>query len=322
MEKRMPDRAKLPHGIAGGLIAIAVVGAVAAQHLGVGPWIGAFHTIITAGLIACFLGAAWAIQSRAHAATTAIAAFMLVTNAAFCVAVFSGHNPLPIAPYGSGGYNAVLTVASLVGVVGLLRRQLWARWVCMGLGGAGALGGAMNAANFWGVSGTPNPEFPAWFAQMQQSEWGYLVASLGGSLIVLCLLAAAPRFAEPGVWSDPSPLVRWLRWAIIAAFTAVPILTVYFAVQPAAAPTRWAALLLAFGLVAANILLYRGKAVGALLLLLCGGGLAALSVATLLLAESPRQATYYVVFWAPAAAIALIAGAGCIRPAWRLLRAG
>jgi hypothetical protein len=137
----------------------------------------------------------------------------------------------------------------------------------------------------------------------------------------VCLVAARGSFVASAMWRRREPVVRWLRASLVASFVAAPMLLVYAWMQPLAPQTQTTAVVLAAALAAGATLAVRGKLIGALLLVGAGLGLAAQTIATCLLASQSQIALYYVVFWAPAALIAIVTGTLLARPTWRLLRA-
>jgi hypothetical protein len=191
------------------------------------------------------------------------------------------------------------------------------------LAAAGIGAGTLNAINFWSASGTPRPEYVAWYLDVCRITWVHCITALGGATIVVNLVAARSTFVAPEAWTRPEPVVRALRFAMVAAFAAAPMLLVYAWIQPIVAATRTTALILAALLAISTALAARGKLVGALLLVATGLGLAAQTIATVSLASTPQAAhiaAYYCVFWSPAALTAIVSGCLMIRPIARLLR--
>lgn len=105
---------------------------------------------------------------------------------------------------------------------------------------------------------------------------------------------------------------------MIASFLAVPMLIVYAWMQPLAPQTATTAVTLAAALTTGAVLGVRGKVIGALLLVVAGLGLAAQTIATVMLAHDLRIAICYVAFWAPGALISIVTGCLLVRLTPRL----
>jgi hypothetical protein len=103
---------------------------------------------------------------------------------------------------------------------------------------------------------------------------------------------------------------------------AVPMLLVYAWMQPivpaTVVPAQLVAAVLTLGVAAAA----RGRVLGALLLVVGGAGLLVVTAATYFGAEAgtTRVASYYVVFWLPAALTSLACAGLLAGPVLRLLR--
>jgi hypothetical protein len=316
-----PDRAVLDHRV---LPAVAIAIPVAAIALGIHltstlAWLGGFELAVTAGLAAAALATVVAVCARVRWLGIATAGVLLLANTAFVLGQLAGARPLPLAAP-DARFGLVLAAGTLLGVAGLVARRHWARWLCLALGAAGVGSGGLNAINYWDLTAAPIPAQMSWYLDLCKVEWTFLVTAIGGALIVVNLVAARAVFVAGDAWSRPEPVVRALRLTMIAAFVAVPMLLVYAWMQPLVPATATSALVIAAALTLGAVLAVRGKLVGALVLVLAGGGLVAQTLATVVLAEHPRVALYYVVFWTPAAVLAIVSGALLARPTLRLLR--
>ncbi|MEO8699614.1 MAG: hypothetical protein ABI867_06200 [Kofleriaceae bacterium] len=286
-------------------------------------WIGSFELVVSGGLLVCAVATALATYTRSRRLGIGVAAFLLTANTAFVVGSVFGWKPIPTQGFASDKFAIVLAAGTMLGVVGLVARRQWARWLALALGAAGIGCGVLNAINYWSISQTPYAGDLAWFLDMCRVEWVHLVTAAGGALIVTNLVATRAAFTAPATWNQPDPVVRALRLSMIAAFVAVPMLLVYAWMQPIVPATATTAVVLAAALTVAATLAIRGKVAGALLLVLSGAGLLAQTIATAVLAEGPQQGVvtgYYAFFWVPAAVLALVTGALMVRPTLRLLR--
>jgi hypothetical protein len=221
----------------------------------------------------------------------------------------------------------VVGAALVLAVVGLVARRTWARWLGLALGAVGTLSGGLNAIHYWPVTGAVDPAHVEWSMQMYLTTWVLLVSAIGGALVVLNLASPAVREAcaaksRDPAWSSDHGLLRSLRAMVVSAFAAVPMLLVYAWLQPIVPATRDSALALAAALALGGILAVRGKVIGALLLVISGGGLLAQTAITALDAAPDQRgiAGYYAVFWLPAAALAIVCGVRLAGPMLRLLR--
>jgi hypothetical protein len=297
--------------------AIALVGSHLTRTT---AWVGTFDLTIVIGLCVASLLTAIAVIGRFRSLSIFVVAGLLVANTAFMLGRISGMR-LGVLPPPDPRFAILLSAGTLIGVGGLIARRQWARWLCLALGAAALGCGLLNGINFWSVSGgTPNTIYFDWYCDMCRAENLYLVTALGGVVIVMNLVAARDVFESNATWADNTPVVRWLRASMIASFVAVPMLLIYAWMQPLAPQTATTAIVLAAALTTGAVLGVRGKLIGALLLVLAGLGLAAQTIATVLLAHDMRIAIYYVAFWAPAALVALVTGCLLVGPTVRLLR--
>lgn len=281
-------------------------------------WVGTFELVITGGLLACTVATAVATVGRIRWLGIGVAGLVLVANTAYIIARLAGVDVISF-PAPDPKFAAILATGTLVGIAGLAMRRQWARWLCLALGAAGFGSGALNAINFWEVTGTVHPDL-VWYGEACKYEWVYLVNAIGSALIIINLVATRGSFVATGAWSGSEPVMRALRLSMIASFAAVPMLLVYAWMQPIVPETKTTALVLAAALTLGGVLAVRGMLVGALLLVIAGLGLLAQTLATMLLADGAYLPTYYAVFWTPAAVLAIVSGALLAGPTLRLLR--
>ena len=295
--------------------------ALGANHLSrTTAWVTTFDLTIAIGLCVASLLTAIAVIGRFRWLSIFVVSALLVANTAFMLGRISGITLGPLPPP-DARFAILLSAGTLLGVGGLIARRQWARWLCLALGTAALGCGLLNGINFWSVSGgTSNTIYFDWYCDVCRSENFYLVTALGGAVIVMNLVAASDVFKANASWTSNAPVVRWLRASMIASFLAVPMLLVYAWMQPLAPQTATTAVILAAVLTTGAVLGVRGKVVGALLLVIAGLGLAAQTIATVMLAHPLKLAIYYVAFWAPAALIALVTGCLLVGPTLRLLR--
>jgi hypothetical protein len=209
--------------------------------------------------------------------------------------------------------------------MGLVRRQMWARWLYLALGAAAIGSGGLNLINYWKASGQVDPLHAAWSLVVIEQTWGFAVSVVAGVMIVACLAPFGAAFSagrSHTAWTSDAAVVRTLRLLVIAGLVAIPMLLVYAWIQPLVPATRPTALFLAGVLTIGVVLAVRGMVAGALVLTVGGLGLAAQTAATSLLATGATQATsrYYAAFWLPAAALAIVATARLAAPLARLSR--
>ncbi|HSD89599.1 MAG TPA: hypothetical protein VLB44_18840 [Kofleriaceae bacterium] len=312
----MLDRRVLPAlAVLVPLLAVAL-----ARHLlETTAWVTPFETVISTALFAAAIATTIGVCARIRWLSIGVPIALVLANTAFMIGRTAGLHLGPL-PGPDPKFAIVLCAAMLLGVVGLIARRQWARWLMLAFGAAAIGCGGLNAVNFWTVSGTVNLEWREWYYDMCRMECFYFVTALGGALIVVNLIAARDRFVANPTWNRPEPVVRWLRASMIATFVAVPMLLVYAWMQPLVPATKTTALVLASVLTVGAVLGVRGKLAGALLLVFAGLGLAVQTAATLHLAQETRIAIYYAFFWMPAAVIAIVTGGLLVRPTLRLLR--
>ena len=312
--------------IAAVLIALGLV-AASTHHLLADSraWVTPFHAAVSLGLAALALASLPAVAGDVTWLRIAIPIAVLGANVGFIVAHLAGHRLVSFAAYPSPMFAVLLATATTLGAIGLVRRQMWARWLFLALGAAALGSGGLNAIRFWSVTAEVDPRQLAWSHLLIEQAWGFLASTVAGLLIVANLATAGGAFVagrSHAAWTSDATVVRTLRWLTIAALVAVPMLLVYAWIQPIVDATRPTALALAAALTVGVTAAVRGRLIGVVIVCLGGLGLCAQTVATYLLA-SPRDhnvALYYAVFWLPAAALAVVAGAQLAGPIARLLR--
>lgn len=301
------------------LLLFPAIAVVAAHLTRTTAWVTSFDLTIAIGLCVASLLTVIAVIGRVRWLSIFVVASLLVANTAFMIGRISGMK-LGTLPPPDARFAILLSAGTLLGVAGLVARRQWARWLCLALGAAALGCGLLNGINFWSVSGTINTLYLDWYYDVCRTELFYLVTALGGVVIVTNLVAAREVFTASATWTGNAPVVRWLRASMIASFVAVPMLLVYAWMQPLAPQTATTAIVLAAALTTGAVLGVRGKLIGALLLVVAGLGLAAQTVATVMLAHDTRISIYYVAFWAPAALVSLVTGCLLAGPTLRLLR--
>ncbi|MEZ4399136.1 MAG: hypothetical protein R3B06_03910 [Kofleriaceae bacterium] len=306
--------------------AAAVLAATALHLLGASTaWLTPFNVLVSLVLIALTGLSAVGVARDVTALRIGVPAVLLGSNVALILAHVAGLRLVAFAAYPSTKFALTLAGATTVAAVGLVRRQMWARWLFLALGAAAVVSAGLNVTKFWGPSSRILPGDRAWSLLTMEQTWGYLVSVAAGLLIVANLAPIGARFrAGPShaAWHSDATPARRLRWLTIAALVAVPMLLVYAWVQPVVAATQVPALVLAATLALAVAAAVRGKAIGALGLCAGGLGLLAQTAATVGLAPTAAArsiAGYYAVFWLPAGLLAVAAAAALFRPTVRLL---
>ncbi len=235
----------------------------------------------------------------------AIVAAMLAGNAAFAGLRAAEHWPFVWDAMPSRGYAAFLAVAALTTAIGLLFRQLWARWIALAFGVAGALGGALNSIGM-----------RTW---RDETSWLAAIGVIGCATVFIQLSHGAVRdhFDGKRVWAANDRLVRSARWAAITSAAAGAMLLLYALGAHLVPQTEMSALVLAPFLMLGSALVVARRGAGLLLLGAAGLGLLAQSAMTLadVAPEARLSAAYYVMFWAPAGIISVAAAVIALRRA-------
>lgn len=227
-----------------------------------------------------------------------------------------GHE-LPYVVWDRGTVASLLSVVVVITIVGLIRRQVWGRWIALGGSLAGLGGSLLN-----GLGTLVEPGMSTWAHGWQAAGCGTLVLLLGGASMRDAFEGAA---SSESLWRARDPVVRALRWMLIATLVSAPMLLVYAVTQPVVPGTVGFAWALVIVQIVATVLCLRRKLIGALLLSMAGAALLVFTIACgLAVAElgivSARIIGYYAVFWAPAGIASVIAGAVMLRPLRALLR--
>jgi hypothetical protein len=303
----------------------ALVGwsAVAAWHL-LTPsmmWVTGFECVVTGLLAVGTVLTCWAIARAKHWASVALTSSILAANSAMIVATILGHNPLAVAPYGDGAYAVILCITGAIAIVGAFARKLWARWLLLGFGSAAVVGCVMNFIGYWPQAGQIYPQDMHWYIGTARSSWAFAISVVGGALMVMNMMSASSLFVATGVWQSRTSATRWLAVSIVAGIASTAMLLVFGFSDHSSAATRISALSLAVFLTGSLILLISGRTAGAVLLVLCGVGLVAQTLATFRFSADAQDPRYFAVFWLIGAAVAFVAGATLLRPALKILRA-
>jgi hypothetical protein len=270
-------------------------------------------TIAVSSVLAIALACAVVALWRGSPRRRAVGAALLLAGSALLLLDAAGVH-VSLASPGPVPYELMMAVATGLAGAGVLLRRRAARWLAVGLGAAGALSSGLNL-ELWLAAGVVDP-----------FGWALVVWTLGGLAVLVTLtgrdVAADDRLrAREEVWRSRAPLVGWTRAATITAIAACPMLLVYACMQQGAVPALAApAIALAVYLALAAALAGHGKALGGLLLALAAPALLALSWATFVLRPTGtdlRTPAYYLLFWLPAAATGLAAGAALLAAALR-----
>lgn len=221
-------------------------------------------------------------------------------------------------PFTDTRHLAMMATLTVVAATGLALRWVWARWLALALGCGGAASAGLNAV--WALAHPPGA-----------SAWIHLCGFFASALIVANLSAPAVRESFYGrsssaaIWRSEDPLVRIIRWTLLANLVAIPMLLIYTWVQPVVPATADTAQGLALLLMIGSALVMARKVVGALLLAAGGLGLLAQTCATAWLAHQSGPeilfvGAYYVAFWLPAAALSIACGVALVRPTVKIVR--
>lgn len=289
-------------------------------------WLTPFIVAVSAAVAAAALATVVAVARDVAWLRAGLPALLLAALVPFIVACQVGASPLRVAAFPSLAHAIALGAITVVAVVGLVTRRLWGRWLGLALGGAAIGSGGLNAIAFLPATRAFDHAHADWSITMFETEWAQLVGVVVGLLLVVNLATAGRAFragrADPTLASD-APVIRSVRWLIVAALMAVPMLLVYALTQPLGPATRASALALAAVIGLGAIATVRGRVLGVLTLTVAGLGLIGQTVATYLAADGAAArhiAGYYAVFWLPAGAIAFVASLRVIGPTRRILR--
>lgn len=238
----------------------------------------------------------------------------LVAVALLAVPALWGADRLGVVDLGGlGNDGTAVTVMLSLGIAiaafGLLRRQVWARWVAWAGGGMGVLSQGLN-----GIGTLAAPTMLTWAHALGLACCGLLFAGLVGSQVREAFDDADHTHS---VWRDNDTLISRLRWTILANLAAIPMLMIYAWTQPVVPETTLSAIVLAVGLAVGAVLTVCRKVAGALLLTVGGACLLGQTAVTCALAWQTGDyattiATYYACFWIPAGLMSATAGIGLI----------
>lgn len=289
-------------------------------------WIGIQELLISAGLLICALLTAIGVQRgsitmRTYTAIGPFSFFLFYLLLRFVGIDLMrsnewkmGHTLVASAP----AHLLILCGMTILTIVGIWRAWIGARWLAMALAGAGLISSGLNGFDL--------------LHHRALHSWVYLVSICGSALILINLsghsmhAATLARQPENSIWRSDAPMIRKLRWSILANLVAIPMLLVYGWLQPIVAATKNIAFILAGVLALASILAIARKVIGAVLLSLGGIALLVLTIVTISLADTKTDpyalmiASYYAVFWLPGAIFSAIAGISLAKPVTQLLR--
>ena len=255
-----------------------------------------FTGAIAVGILACF----WALWTGHLVARRWVAvAFLLLAGAA----ILLGRYGLLPSHVGDGpSYPWFLIGFAFVSALGTARRNRNGRWLAIA-------GAAASAASSW-------VNLIWLYGRNEPWIWSLVLGGVGGAAVLFCLLgneiAATDQLSSAQkVWEKQSAEIKVLRWAVVAAFFAVPMLFVYGWVQVGAAAgvaqwTPWVGGLLLIS----TWLTSSGRSIGVLGLFVSGLLVGALCIALLFQAGglSVNLRNYYLPFWSPAALLSMAAG--------------
>ena len=299
------------------LLLLGVVAAGVFLFGGFTPWAGVYEVALSGAILLA------AVCSMVNAFRPTVAGRLMVSIGLFMVAgallVWGLLDRWVLAynPFSDSRHLAFMAAMTVLAAAGLALRMVWARWLALALGIGGAVSSGLNA--LWALP-TAGP-----------FSWVHLCGFFGGALVVANLSAPAVRESFYGrresaaIWRSTDPLVRILRWTLLANLVAIPMLLIYSWVQPVVPATATTALALALLLIIGSVLVMARKVAGALLLSLGGLGLLVQTCTTAWLAylagpETLFIGAYYVVFWLPAAALSVACSVTWARPAIRIVR--
>lgn len=303
------------------LLLVALGGAAAVYVMGgslafMGGWevglmgLGVLGAVVT--VVSIWVGAVWP--------RIVVAVTLLGAGVALLAGWSAGAWPLSYSPFHDQRHVLMLLVLGGLTLVGLPLRWVWARWIGLALAVGTAVASGLNATTMIVYAPRTLSTAPA--------TWIYLASALWGGTIWLSLAGPAMRSAflrnsaDRELWTSSHRLARTLRWAVLANLVALPMLLVYAWAQPVVSQTACSAVLLAGLLGISTALIAARKVFGAVLLVVGGIGLGAQALATMHLAAGCDSwvATYYAIFWLPAAVLSLAVGATLLGPLGRLLR--
>ena len=238
---------------------------------------------------------------------------LMMSGVVFCS--FADVELLVFDPYSDDRYALFLASLLLLTAVGLQLRWFVIRWLAIALAVAGIM-----SAGFGLVR---------WYSEQGAHTWA-LALHIAGALLVVANLqgdevrAHFEKHASP-MWSSPDPVIRSIRWTILAFFAAILMLLVYAWMQPVVPATAGSALVLAAFFSVSIALAISRRVLGALGLVLGGVGLwvqtgVTVSGAYELSPQAGEISLYYAAFWLPAGLAALVCGVQMTGPLLALLK--
>jgi hypothetical protein len=291
-----------------------------AMPMDVSTPVGKAHAVMALFVAAHAVAAVAAVGRASVRARIAIAISLLAGGAGLNVVWLAGFRPAGLMVSDDWPRAVLGITASAIAATTLARRRIWGRWLALAIAVCALVSTGINLARWAFVA-------DVW------KEWVHarVISFSGGAVLAATLAGPAVRdafLAREGaqLWASPHRLVASVRRAVFANVVAIAMLLVYAWTQPLSPVTAWTAQALAVLLLVAVGLAAARKVVGAILLVIGGLGLAIQTVATVWIAHRSFAATgavvayYYVVFWAPAAALSLAAAHALARPVVALLR--
>lgn len=273
-----------------------------------------FSLAVTGGLALSGLLSVLYISKEWSRLREATAIVMLLSMAAMVVSNLVGLELLSFDPFHDPRYAIFLGSILVLTALGIHFRWFVSRWMALALAGAGIASAGLNLV--------------PWITVRGAYTWT-LTIHIAGALLVIASLSGASmrqRFEEHAspLWSSTDPMLKSIRWTILAFFGAIPMLLVYSWMQPIVPATGLPALALAIFLGCSIALSVSKRVLGALGLVLGGVALlvqagVTLSMAYELSSHHGRIAVYYAAFWVPAGLAALHCGIRMCRPLLRLL---
>lgn len=292
-------------------VALARVASVLAWRSGA-AWFGPTERIMSTLAVLATTASALAIVRDDVRVRVALGVLLLLGTPALRVGELLGYELVYIT-WDHGPVASIVSVVVSITIFGLLGRKVWGRWIALGGSLAGLGGSLLN-----GLGSLAEPGLYTWAHACTTAGCATLVLLLGGP----SMREAFEGRRDESLWRSPDPVVRALRWALLATLVSAPMLLVYALTQPVVPDTVGVAWALVGVQLLATWLCLRRKLIGALLLSLAGAALLVFTVACVVAMRLDSNwpiVGYYAVFWLPAGVTSVIAGAVMLRPLQALL---